>query len=158
MGSPLEQHFVLAALQSGFLPLTFRNPVHQRSPIVVWTCHQNSHSDRPSQRRIEHFTWCLTHEHILLPCHILFMPVHHQSLVFYLFHSVLLVCCTSPSPFFAFITEFPLTQTMHYQKTEGVESLQIYSLSRWKLRTNPYGPPNPRSPPTQYSAANGNSG
>ena len=92
MGSPLQQHFVLAALQSGFLPLTFRNPVHQRSPIVVWTCHQNYHSDRPSQRRIEHFTWCLTYEHIfpvifiyacpsLLSC-FLFVPFSFISMLY----------------------------------------------------------------------------
>ena len=40
MGSPLQQQVVLAMLQSGFLPLMFRNPVHQRSLIVVWTHHQ----------------------------------------------------------------------------------------------------------------------
>ena len=33
--SPLQQHTMLAALSSGFLPPTFCYPVHQRSSIIV---------------------------------------------------------------------------------------------------------------------------
>ena len=48
-GSPLQQHTMLAALQSGFLPPTFCYPVRQRSSIIVRTCHQDLHSGRPCQ-------------------------------------------------------------------------------------------------------------
>ena len=41
--------------------------------------HAHSHSDWPHQCRIEHFTWCLTHEHKPLVCHSLFLSVHHDS-------------------------------------------------------------------------------
>ena len=51
----------------------------------------------------------------------------------------------------------PLTQTMYYQKAEGVESLQKYSISWWNQRTNTDRQTH-RSPTPQYSAANGNSG
>ena len=49
MGSPLQQHIVLAALYFGFLPPTFCYPSHQRSTVIEWTCHQNSHCGRSHQ-------------------------------------------------------------------------------------------------------------
>ena len=41
MGSSLQQHIVLAAQSSGLLPVTLHNPVHQRSPIITRSCHQD---------------------------------------------------------------------------------------------------------------------
>ena len=77
MGSSLQQHIVLAAQSSGLFPVTLRNPVHQRSPIITRSCHQDPLCSWPRQRRIEH----LIHSLILDP--------HSPHFNFVLYHPVL---------------------------------------------------------------------